>query len=185
MKRSSGRALWLGGIFVSLWVWLLGEYLYFWSMSSGVKGAGCWVDNDKRWRHRASPSMSSGLFVIFHPLIEMPASSCSSFLFWFQRLLSGLITSSGVKGHVSHRGISTAHVPPFLFFLTQRWCHKQGLPEHRVHSQRPVSSTGLSSKQAVSMATAASGHVSAFHDVVVLQECEDARVCTSRTRVPV
>lgn len=68
------------------------------------------------------------------------------------------------------------------FFLAQRWCHKQRLPEHRVHSQRPVSNTGLSSKQAVAMATAASGHVSAFLDVVVLKECEDARVCT---RVPV
>lgn len=44
------------------------------------------------------------------------------------------------------------------------------LPEHRVHSQRPVPNTGLRSKQAVSMATAASGHASASVDVVVREE---------------
>lgn len=66
------------------------------------------------------------------------------------------------------RGLyETAHRSPRAAFFCPRWCHIQRLPEHKVHSHSPPSDMGPSTKQAVSIATAASGR----GEVVVIICC--------------
>lgn len=89
------------------------------------------------------------------------------------------MTSPGGKGHVSHRRIAArprAALPLPRTAMTSQADANTGL----IH--RPVPHAGLRSKQAVSMATAASGHASAFLDAVAREDREDACARSSRTR---
>lgn len=120
----------------------------------------------------------------------MPSSSCITFLFDFTQQIcmrSELITPSSAKGRMSHRGISVRvgcmkrlmqRSPRAVFsprgdvitrdFLNTRFIHRALLPTR-----------GPSTKQAVSIATTASGHVSPlFCCYLLFQEgMESETVC--------
>lgn len=107
---------------------VLRGHLPFGWMSSGLKRA---VKGIKADVTNLPGPMSSAVLVVV--LTEMPSWSILVQPGPARSSLAALVTSPGVKGHVSHRGISASPraAAPLSGDVTGR------LPEHRLHSRRP------------------------------------------------
>lgn len=107
---------------------VLRGHLPFGWMSSGLKRA---VKGIKADVTNLPGPMSSAVLIVV--LTEMPSWSILVQPGPARSSLAALVTSPGVKGHVSHRGISASPraAAPLSGDVTGR------LPEHRLHSRRP------------------------------------------------